>query len=57
MQYRVIVYANKNALDGRKCLFERFVEYPENVVFPYTQILNSLKILFGSGVIVVFEVL
>lgn len=53
---RVVVFANRQAKEDNSCLFERFVEWNEDILFPFDVLVSSLRVLFGKSSIIVFEV-
>lgn len=53
--FRIIVYLNENAKTDNNRVFERFLPVVSGVKIDFECLLSSMRILFGSGCIVVFE--
>lgn len=49
------VYQNNTAKESNNRLFERFVEWSDDIAFPYQNVISSLLVLFPKS-IVTFEV-
>lgn len=56
MNIRVCVYLNESAKLSNNRLFERIVSSDDSLRFPYSNVLDSMKVLFGSNSIVTFEI-
>lgn len=56
MQLEVSVYLNEQALKTKTKVFCRNVYWNDSVSFPYASVIDSLKVLFGSSSIVIFQV-
>lgn len=56
MNIRVCVYLNESAKLSNNRLFERIVSSDDSLRFPYSNVLDSMKVLFGKTCIVSFEV-
>lgn len=53
---QVIVFANPSALKQGKRLFEKFVDVPAATDFDYCLLVKSLRVLFGAGCIITFNI-
>lgn len=56
MNIRVCVYLNESAKLSNNRLFERIVSSDDSLRFPYSNVLDSMKVLFGKNCIISFEV-
>lgn len=56
MNIRICVYLNESARQSNSRLFERIVSSNDSLHFPYANVLDSMKVLFGSNSIVTFEI-
>lgn len=54
---RVLVFLNADCKTANKRLFERLISVPDGLSIDYSGLVSSLRFLFGSQSIVVFEVL
>lgn len=54
---RVLVFLNAESKSANKRLFERLISVPDGLSIDYSGLVSSLRFLFGSQSIVVFEVL
>lgn len=56
MNIRVCVYLNESAKLSNNRLFERIVSSDDSLRFPYSNVLDSMKVLFGKNCIVSFDI-
>ena len=57
MQLQIKVFLNLNALNENKPCFERFIDVHEQIIVPYSTIIDTLKFMYGSNVIISFNVM
>lgn len=57
MQLRIKVFSSVNAMNDNNRLFERLVELHDDLLVPYSSLVNDMKFLFGSSCIVSFDIL
>lgn len=50
----VTCWLNVSSYDNKKPIFERQLYVDSNVVFPYSQVESSLRVLFGDSCVVGF---
>lgn len=55
MVIRVIVYANEDSKRAKKSLFERIINWSNDILFPYSHFDNVFRICFGIRSIICFE--
>lgn len=55
-QLQVQVFMNESAMQSNKRLFERIVTIDDSVVIDYGRIISVLRFLFGSQVIINFNI-
>lgn len=51
----VTVYLNDDARNNNKCIFKRLIALSDALCVDYNVLDSSLRVLFGSSCIVVFE--
>ena len=56
MEIQIQVFSNIDALQSRKVLFERIISVHDSISIPYQSLVDDLKFLFGSTVVVTFNV-
>lgn len=56
MEIQIQVFSNVDALQNRKVLFERIVTVHESINVPYQSLIDDLKFMFGSSVVITFNV-
>ena len=56
MEIQIQVFSNVDALQNRKVLFERIVSVHDSISVPYQSLIDDLKFLFGSSVVVTFNI-
>lgn len=57
MQLQIKVFSNVSALEKNARIFERVIEVNDSVSVPYESLISNLKFLYGSSVIVSFNVM
>ena len=56
MEIQLKVFLGVSAMTEGKCVYERIVNVSDSIVFPYDSLVSNMKLLYGTGAIVTFNV-
>lgn len=57
MQLQVKVFSGVSSMNENNRLFERIIEVHDDVIVPYSSLIQDMKFLFGNSCIVAFNVM
>lgn len=56
ISYQISVYASEQTLQSKTKLYERIVTQPSTVEFDYSLVAKTMRLLYGSNVIIQFTI-
>lgn len=56
MQLQIKVFSGVSAMDENNRLFERIIDLHDDLQIPYASLVSDLKFMFGSSIIVQFNI-
>ena len=56
MNVRFCVYMNRSAFDNDKRCFERIINLPFGVKYPFDSLIEDFKFLYGDSALITFSI-